>query len=228
MLDITRVAVVDEHDVVIAGLKYWLSEQDSLFDVVAGFPHHTDYLTWARTHTDVDVLVTEIKENGRSPDFDCLRQLCAAGPPVIVYSRMTAAEVILSSLDCGAASYVAKVDGREHLTSALNGVVSEAGYVGPRMAEALDRCRTPGRLNLSEREKQVLLAWLQTDSKNDVAEVLHIAPATVRTHLQRVRTKYAAVGRPAPTKSALLARAVEDGIVGLSELAVLGSRPPIG
>ncbi len=79
-----------------------------------------------------------------------------------------------------------------------------------------------GRLSLSERERQVLVAWFGTESKDLVGNLLHIAPATVRTHLQRVRAKYAGVGRPAPTNSALLARAIEDGIIGLSDLGSYG------
>ena len=35
---------------------------------------------------------------------------------------------------------------------------------------------------------------------------------------QRARAKYAAVGRPAPTKAALIARAVQDGILSIEDL----------
>jgi DNA-binding CsgD family transcriptional regulator len=52
-------------------------------------------------------------------------------------------------------------------------------------------------------------------SKDVVARQLQIAPTTVRTHLQRVRAKYAAVERPATTKAALVARAIQDGIVNV-------------
>ena len=38
---------------------------------------------------------------------------------------------------------------------------------------------------------------------------------SVRTHLQRVRAKYAAVGRQARTKAALIARAVQDGYISI-------------
>ncbi len=86
------------------------------------------------------------------------------------------------------------------------------------MAKALNNCRVAGRTGLSLREKEVLIAWFRTESKELVGERLYIAPTTVRTHLQRVRAKYAAVGRPASTKSALLARAIEDGILSLDEL----------
>ncbi|MEZ5130200.1 MAG: LuxR family transcriptional regulator [Mycobacterium sp.] len=51
-----------------------------------------------------------------------------------------------------------------------------------------------------------------------MGDLLRIAPATVRTHLQRVRAKYAAAGRLASTKSALPARALEDGLIGLADL----------
>ncbi len=211
-----RVAVVDEHDVVRAGIASCLSGERR--SVVGSFAHPVEYLAWLAGNPAVDVLVTEIQEDGHAPGLDCLRELCAAGPAVVVYSRLTAPEVILSSLDAGALSYVAKADGMDHLIAALTEAGVGQGYVSPRMGAALDGSQRLGRLNLSDREKQVLRAWLRTDSKEDVARLLHIAPATVRTHLQRVRIKYANAGRAAATKSALLARAIEDGIVGLSDL----------
>ncbi|WP_245549832.1 LuxR C-terminal-related transcriptional regulator [Gordonia effusa] len=71
---------------------------------------------------------------------------------------------------------------------------------------------------LSPREIEVLRAWLVLDSKLAVAESLFIAMGTVNTHLTRIRTKYADVGRPAPTKASLVARAVQDGIIALEDL----------
>ena len=70
---------------------------------------------------------------------------------------------------------------------------------------------------LSPREIEVLLAWLEADSKEGAAERLFIAASTVSTHLARIRAKYAAVGRPAPTKTHLLARALQDGITHLED-----------
>ena len=94
----------------------------------------------------------------------------------------------------------------------------KVSYVAPGMAQALHRVAAVGRVGLSDREREVLLAWLHTDSKDHVGQTLHIAPATVRTHLQRIRGKYALAGRPAATKAALFARAVEDGLIGLADL----------
>ncbi|WP_238556193.1 LuxR C-terminal-related transcriptional regulator [Dietzia sp. UCD-THP] len=77
----------------------------------------------------------------------------------------------------------------------------------------------PGpRPELSEREVEVLIAWLACDSKREVTERLFLADSTVSTYIQRVRSKYDAVGRPARTKVRLLIRAVEDGYIGLDDL----------
>ena len=71
---------------------------------------------------------------------------------------------------------------------------------------------------LSRREREVLRAWVLADSKEEVGQKLFIAESTVNTHIARIRTKYEAVGRPATTKAALLARALQDGIVDLDQL----------
>ena len=71
---------------------------------------------------------------------------------------------------------------------------------------------------LSPREIEVLLAWLRCDSKNAVAAELYLSMGTINTHLARVRSKYAAVDRPAPTKASLVARAIQDGLISLDEL----------
>jgi DNA-binding CsgD family transcriptional regulator len=81
-----------------------------------------------------------------------------------------------------------------------------------------DSGAVPDLAGLTLREQEVLRAWLLTESKELVAQQLYVSPSTVRTHLQRIRAKYAATGRPAATKAALVARAVEDGFVSLDEL----------
>ncbi|MGW5267976.1 LuxR C-terminal-related transcriptional regulator [Rhodococcus sp. NPDC003994] len=74
------------------------------------------------------------------------------------------------------------------------------------------------RPKLTAREVEVLLAWFRSDSKPAVARTLFLSLGTVNTHLTRIRQKYAAVGRPAPTKASLVARALQDDIVRLTDL----------
>jgi len=71
------------------------------------------------------------------------------------------------------------------------------------------------RPTLSRREVEVLLGWLAAESKEEAASKLFISASTVSTHIARIRAKYDAVGRPAPTKAHLLARALQDGLTTL-------------
>lgn len=76
----------------------------------------------------------------------------------------------------------------------------------------------PGRPALSAREVEVMLAWIARDSKAEVCRDLHIALGTMNTHLTRIREKYDRAGRSAPTKAALMARALQDGHLSIHDL----------
>ena len=70
------------------------------------------------------------------------------------------------------------------------------------------------RPKLSDRQREVLAAYASTnDLLPTVARRLGMDPETVKTHLRRIRAKYADVQRPAPTRRDLYVRAVEDGLL---------------
>lgn len=211
--------IIDDHDVVHAGVQAWCAEADPPISFVGNYLEPQEFVRqYPGASPDVDVVVFDLQIDGNKPSFDTLRALCQSGHRVVVYSHITADEIILRCLDLGAITYLAKSEGRAHLIEAIHSASANTPYMGPRMARALLNDNAAGRPQLSEREKEVLVAWFQTESKELVGRRLYIAPSTVRTHLQRARAKYAAIGRPAPTKSALLARAMEDGILSLSDL----------
>ena len=213
------VAIIDDHDVVHAGVDAWCADADPPIRLVGSFATPSEFFARGPDGSnEVDVVLLDLQIDGNRPEFRTLRELCECGQCVVVYSHLTADEVILNCLDLGAVTYLAKSEGKRHLIDAIHAAHSTTPYVGPRMAKALLNNTALGRIKLSEREKEVLVAWFQTENKDLVAKRLYIAPTTVRTHLQRARAKYAAVGRPAPTKSALLARAIEDGILSLNDL----------
>jgi DNA-binding NarL/FixJ family response regulator len=160
----------------------------------------------------------DLELSSRRPDFSNVERLSGVGHRVIVYSHIVHEEVILKYLDMGAYSYIAKPEGRKHLIEAIRAAAADLSFVGPQMANALSNDSRVGRPRLTKREREVLIAWFQTESKELVAQRLFISASSVRTHLQRVRVKYASVGRPAPTKAASVARAVQDGLLSIDEL----------
>ena len=214
------VVVIDPYDVVYAGIKSWFTEDRTrIADVVGHYRCTDDFLADDHAdHSDIDVILAGLDTDDRGPDFAALRELCAAGHRVVVYSHLGDRDVIRTSIESGALTYLVKSEGREHLVEAMHALAEGSRYIGPAMKEALEEPAVGWRPVLAPREREVLIAWFRTESKESVAQQLFLAPSTVRTHLQRIRAKYAAAGRPANTKAALVARAIQDRIIDIDDL----------
>lgn len=219
MGDPIAIAVVDDQDVVHTGIEALLTGAEPPVKIMGNFTLAAAFLAHYPAATPaLDAVVCEPHPTGHRLEFDSLDRMCRSGHRVIVYSRHLTDEIILRSLELGAWTYVCKSDGGGHLREAVFAAWTGNRYIAPRMAEALMREKIVGRPRLSKRESEVLIAWFHTENKELVGKRLFIEPSTVCTHLQRVRAKYAAVGRPAPTKTALLARAIQDGILSVDDL----------
>jgi DNA-binding NarL/FixJ family response regulator len=214
------VAVVDEHDAIHAAVELWCGQAQPPIGFAGTYFSAEQFLAEppSPSESGVGPIVLELQRQHNGVDFTTLDRIVSRRHRVIVYSHIATDEVILTALDRGAVTYLTKSESKSHLIDAIRAAGTDMPYVGPRMALAMLNDRTIGRPLLAPREKEVLIAWFRTESKELVASQLQIAPTTVRTHLQRVRAKYAAVGRPATTKAALVARAIQDGIVSVNDI----------
>ncbi len=216
----TSVAVVDEHDAIHAAVELWCSQARPSIGFAGNYFSADEFLAQhpSQAASGVSAIVLELPKQRNGVDFAALDHIVSRRHRVVVYSHFATDEVILTALDRGAVTYVTKAEHKNHLIDAIRAAETDTPYVGPRMALAMLNDSTVGRANLAPREKEVLVAWFRTESKGQVAQQLQIAPTTVRTHLQRVRAKYASVGRPANTKAALVARAIQDGILNVDDI----------
>ncbi len=212
------VAVVDEQDAIHAAVELWCNQAQPPIPFAGTYFSAEQFLAEHPSTSGLGPVVLELQKQRDGVDFTALDRIVSRRHRVIVYSHIATDEVILTALDRGAVTYITKAESKDHLIDAIRAAGSDTPYVGPRMALAMINDSTNGRANLAPREKEVLVAWFRTESKDLVARQLQIAPTTVRTHLQRVRAKYAAVGRPATTKAALVARAIQDGIVNVDDI----------
>lgn len=213
------VAVVDGHDAVHVAVELWCARAHPPLRFAGGYFSAEQFLAAhpSPASSGIGAVVLGLDVDGRV-DLSALDQIVQRRHRVIVYSHISSDETILTALDRGAVTYMAKSERKDHLIDAIRAAGTDTPYVAPKMAGAMLNDSTVGRPNLAPREKEVLIAWFRTESKELVARQLEIAPTTVRTHLQRVRAKYAAVGRAATTKAALVARAIQDGIIDVDDL----------
>lgn len=205
------VVVIDDHPVVVAGIRHWCAGATPAIAVVAAGPDPSV----ARTGPGAGarIVILDLQLGSQEPVFDAVRELVDAGRQVIVYSMRDDGASALACLRLGAFTYLHKAEGEAHLVGAIHAAHADLPYVSPSLAGAMGVDRDADRPALSSREVDVLLAWFKCESKQLVAERLRLSPRTVSTYLDRVRIKYANRGRPAPTKAALVARAIQDGLI---------------
>jgi DNA-binding NarL/FixJ family response regulator len=213
------VIVVDGHEAVRTAVKWWCMRAERAIPVVGQYGSVDEMFD---DHNEApaggSVVVFELNTPHAPPAYAELQRILDAGLRAVIYSHATAFEVVLSALEAGAASYVSKAEAKTHLLEGIRAASAGRHYAGPLMTDAIYSDSRVGRPRLAAREQEILIAWFQTDSKEVVARDLRISSSTVRTHLERVRAKYAAVGRAAPTKAALVVRAIQDGIIGVDDL----------
>ena len=218
-----RVAIVDDHPVVVEGVMSWIradpGQRIAVTQVVA------DVTGLDGPHA-ADVLILDLELGGRMI-ADEVARLAASGYRIVAFSAHVDPALILDVLDAGAHAYVSKDEGRDHLLEAVLAAAADRPCVTRSQAKAILADPRPGRPALSGKERQALLLWFQGMSKASVARRMSISEHTVRQYIDRARVKYATLGQ-AHTKDALLARAIEDGLIRPDEVATyttFASRP---
>lgn len=130
---------------------------------------------------------------------------------VLLISAFDDARAIRAGLGAGALGFVPKRVSLDVLVDALTTVAGDELYLSVDLASILSAAvDTP---DLSPREADTLRLYASGLSMAAVARKMGISPHTAKEYLDRVRSKYAAVGRTARTRTELYAAARTDGII---------------
>ncbi|MFI5842559.1 response regulator [Catenuloplanes sp. NPDC051500] len=208
------VAIVDDHPVVLAGARAWFGAAGITVTAAGGDLR----IAWNPDGLRADVVVVDLQLADTHVSWDALGDLVTAGRRVVVYTMRDDRETALRCLDAGCATFLTKAEGEEHLVAAVHAAAQDLPYVPPALAGAMSANDASDRPRLTDREQEVLLAWFQCESKQLVAARCNLSPRTVEGYIDRVRVRYARAGRPASTKAALVARALQDGLIHLDDL----------
>jgi DNA-binding NarL/FixJ family response regulator len=113
--------------------------------------------------------------------------------PLVVLSGTCDRNSILAALEAGAVGYIPKTSKPDVMIAALKVVAAGGTYVPPEAlqeptAKGAPRRPRPGKLDLTERQKDVLRLILKGYNNERIAEELSIAPNTVKQHAHAVFT----------------------------------------
>ena len=185
-----RIAIVDDHPMVRAGLRQFFSDQPD-FSVVGEAANGREALDIVR-RGELDVILMDIA----MPDHggvDALAAIKASAPdlPVLILSGFPEAHYATTLLRQGASGYLNKDCDPEEIVKAIRTVCRGRKYitagVAEQLAEGLGRSDDkPLHEHLSERELQVFLRLAAGETIGHLAESLSLSVKTVSTYRSRV------------------------------------------
>ena len=213
-----RVAVIDDHDVVIEGVRASIAADPRQRAVVSVTGDRIDTVL-AGAGGEADVIVLDL-ELGGDVVTGRVAELSDAGHRVVVFSVHVRPLIVQAVMAAGACAFLDKRTERAQFVDTVVAAAQDRPFVTPSMAGGMLQA-----VRLSARERQALQHLFQGMDHASIARRLRkpggepVSPLTVKQYIERARAKFAAAGRPCRSNYALLARCIEDGLIRAEEIS---------
>ncbi len=214
-----RLMLVDDHEIVRAGLRMLLQSQPDI-EIVAEASSGAEAIELAQTHS-LDVVLMDVT----MPDMngmEATRQLKARCPSVGVLALTIHEEedYFFQMLDAGASGYIPKRAAPDDLLRAIHTVYQGEVFLHSSVARALvkDFLQRGGVASeeslstLTEREREVLTLIAEGLTNKQIGEQLGISPKTVARHRDKITKKLNLSSRAELTRYA-----IQKGLISLSD-----------
>ncbi|HEU4466617.1 MAG TPA: response regulator transcription factor [Agromyces sp.] len=208
-----RLAIVDDHRMLLGALSEWLRGAASDIDLVAAVPSWSELLAHPEFPVDVVLLDLDLRDN--IPISIKLSTLKSAGVRTMLMSTYSEPAVVREALGAGALGYLVKSEPVETIVEAIRAAQRGESYLSRELEDALDDDGAAPRL--SAQERRVMALYGAGQPVKAVAFQLGISEETAKSYLKRIREKYRLAGYDVGTKVALRKRAIADGILLQSE-----------
>jgi len=217
MSNTIRVLVADDHAIVRKGIRALLATEPDIEVVGEAQNGQEAILEAQRLRPDVilmDLVMPQID------GVEAIRRITGQHPKarILVLTSFAADENIFPAIKAGALGYLLKDSGPEELVQAIHQVHRGESSLHPTVArKLLDEISRPAEKRseagpLTEREVEVLQLVAQGRSNQEIADLLVISEATVRTHVSNILGKLHLASR---TQAALYA--LREGLASLDD-----------
>lgn len=188
-----NIAIVDDHQIVIDGIKALLEDRNT-FHIVASCTSAKEMLQ-ALQRDNVDVLLTDIM----MPDMNgqqLAKEVRQKFPHIkILALSMSGQGDIVNEMinDADIAGYVLKNIGKEELCNAIVKIANGGIYFDEKILDELDRFSNIKKENeeahLTQREIEIIRLIEKEMSNKEIADALNISERTVETHRKNIFRK---------------------------------------
>ena len=193
-----RVLLVDDHEMVRAGVSAFLSTQPDI-EVVAEASDGQAGALLALEHRPDVILMDLVMEPVDGVEGTRLIRKDWPEAKILVATSFLDDEKVYPVIEAGVMSYVLKTasafDIAEAIRKTANGQSVMAAQVTGKMMERLRRPTTHLHDDLTEREQEVLQLMARGMANQEIADELFISLKTVKTHVSNILSKLDVVDR---------------------------------
>jgi DNA-binding NarL/FixJ family response regulator len=193
-MEVYRIIIADDHDIVRSGLELILSKEPEmeLTAMASSYEELTELLDGS---VDADLLILDLNLGDRN-GLGAIRELRERfdSLPILVLSMYPEELYALQAIRAGASGYLNKRAISGELVAAIHKVLSGEKYISREVEEellfgtSLEEERSAREI-LSERELQVLSLLAAGKNATEIGEHLSISPKTVSTYRARMLEK---------------------------------------
>lgn len=197
----TRVMLIDDHPVVRAGLRAIIEARG--FIVVGEASTGEESLAMAST-LNPDVVLCDLRLGDGMDGVEttaALRRMPAA-PAVLILTTFDHDAQIIRAIEAGAAGYLLKDVDNDTIFRAIVDAAAGAMVLTPGGDERLIAALRAPRVELTSRERDVLLLVDAGAANKEIAARLFISESTVKTHVVHLLEKLGAASRSAAASEA--------------------------
>jgi DNA-binding NarL/FixJ family response regulator len=207
-MDNIRVLIADDHPVVRQGLKGMLETQKD-FELAGEAQNGMEAVEMANT-TQPHVVLMDL----RMPEMDgveAIREIKRNHPlmSILVLTTYDSEADIIFAIEAGASGYLLKDAAAEDLFNAIRTARRGDTALSPPVAKRiLNRVRTAEVDRLTNCEIAVLCHVAKGIRNREIANIIGVSEATVKSHLGNIYQKLGVADR-----TAAVTRAIKDGII---------------
>jgi DNA-binding NarL/FixJ family response regulator len=206
-----RLALVDDHRMLLGALTEWIRGAASDIKLVAAVTTWPELLTHPEFPVDVVLLDLDLKDN--IPVSLKISTLKTTGVKTVLMSTYSEPNVVREALAAGALGYLVKSEDAEMIVEAIRAASQGESYISAELDLAINGGDVGGVPKLSAQERRVMALYGGGEPVKSVAFQLGISEETAKSYLKRIREKYRVAGFDVGTKVALRKRAIQDGIL---------------
>jgi DNA-binding NarL/FixJ family response regulator len=206
-----RLALVDDHRMLLGALTEWIRGAATDIDMVAAVSNWPDLLSHPEFPVDVVLLDVDLKDN--IPISLKISTLKTTGVAVVLMSTYSEPNVVREALAAGALGYLVKSEDAGMIVEAIRAASEGESFVSAELDLALSAGEVGGAPKLSAQERRVMALYGGGEPVKAVAYQLGISEETAKSYLKRIREKYRVAGIDVGTKVGLRKRAIQDGIL---------------